>query len=245
MQDSLNLIAGVNRPRTSRVQLDVRPPVLKGLAWLFDFLIGQRNVVVRVGVCGRELECRVVCLNGVDHAASFIEHITEIKIGQRIASIDLDGATVMLLSRNVVLAVVVKRPHIYVGSGMVWVELQNALVSGNGLSVVIWVFLQRNPARKKLGDVSGLRLGLDDHWSRRASLHALTCGEIKHELPSDRLHNFALMSKRDAMSGNERARFEQRILHSGHLLLHGFERLPNHSGTYLARAQVANLFDLQ
>ena len=47
------------------------------------------------------------------------------------------------------------------------------------------------------------------------------------------------------MPGRSGPRLEQRIFHARDLLLHGFERLTNDSGTHLLGAQIAHLLDLQ
>src|SRR6266446_930131 len=69
--------------------------------------------------------------------------------------------------------------------------------------------------------------------------------EIKHELPGDRLHESPLMPEGNVTSTLISARFEQRILHTGNLLQHGFERLPDHGWSHFLRAQVSHLLDLQ
>ena len=53
------------------------------------------------------------------------------------------------------------------------------------------------------------------------------------------------MTKRNPVTGGKRSRFEQRILHSRYLLLHGFERLTDHRGTHFAGTQVTHFLDLQ
>src|SRR5438876_3333755 len=69
--------------------------------------------------------------------------------------------------------------------------------------------------------------------------------EIKHELPGDRLDESSLMPEGNAPSALVSARLEQRILHTGNLLQHGFERLPDHGRSHFLRAQISHLLDLQ
>ena len=77
---------------------------------------------------------------------------------------------------------------------------------------------------------------LTTRWSGR---------KIEHELPGDGLDHPALMAEGDSVAGGERSGFEQGILHPRNLLLHGFERLPDHRRTHLAGAQVTHFLDLQ
>src|SRR5581483_7153954 len=70
--------------------------------------------------------------------------------------------------------------------------------------------------------------------------------EVEHELARDGLQHLAFMAKRNAMPlGGKGSRFEQRIFHSRHLLLHGFQRLPDHRRAHFPCAQVPNLLYLE
>jgi hypothetical protein len=68
--------------------------------------------------------------------------------------------------------------------------------------------------------------------------------EIEHELSGDGFQQPPLVPEGNAMSALIGAGFEQRILHARNLLLHGFERLPDHGGANALGAQVAHFFDL-
>ena len=53
------------------------------------------------------------------------------------------------------------------------------------------------------------------------------------------------MTESDARSRHECSRFQQRILHARHLLLHGDQRFANHGRTHALSAQVAYFFQLE
>ena len=86
---------------------------------------------------------------------------------------------------------------------------------------------------------SGVGIGvLVTTFSRAAKIH--------HKLSRDRLQQLALVAERHAMLVSGRsAGLEQRISHARRLLLHGFERLPDHRRPYPHGAQVANFLDFQ
>jgi len=54
-----------------------------------------------------------------------------------------------------------------------------------------------------------------------------------------------MMAEGDTRFAGECARFEQRIFHSGNLLLHGEQRIANHRGTHTLSAQLTQLSQLQ
>ena len=70
-------------------------------------------------------------------------------------------------------------------------------------------------------------------------------GEIEHELARDGFHQPPLMPEGNTPPALVCARLEQRIFHAGNLLLHRFQRLPDHRRAHLLRAQVSHFLDLQ
>ena len=66
----------------------------------------------------------------------------------------------------------------------------------------------------------------------------------RHE-PGNRLDDFALMAKGDAVAGGESASFEQRVFHPGDLLLHCFKRLADYRRPHFSCAEITNFFYLQ
>src|SRR5215469_4033706 len=82
-------------------------------------------------------------------------------------------------------------------------------------------------------------------YGGRTGHDSLFRGEIEEELTGNWLEQPALMPEGDAVPGGCGAGLQQRILHTRHLLLHGFQRLPDDRGPDLLRAQVADFLDLQ
>ena len=89
----------------------------------------------------------------IGDAASLIEHIAEIKMRQRIARIDRDRLTVVLLGSFVVLAVVIERTQIDVSCSMLGIKLDDALVNRDGLGLIARIFFQGNSPRKQRSHV--------------------------------------------------------------------------------------------
>src|SRR5258708_32182697 len=108
---------GVNGRGGGGVELHVGAPVLQRLARFADFLVGQRDVVVRVSVGGRELNRGLISVDGFLDASGFVEHVTQVKIGERVAWIDLNRRTVVPFGERVFLTVVIQRAQIDVRRG--------------------------------------------------------------------------------------------------------------------------------
>src|SRR4051794_34190875 len=75
LQNAFDLAAGMQGPRSGRVELDISLPVLESLARLADLLIGEGDVIMRIGVGRSQLQSCLVGKNGFLHAAGFIQHI--------------------------------------------------------------------------------------------------------------------------------------------------------------------------
>src|ERR1700682_6777030 len=71
LQDALDLMFGVYGPGAGGVELHVGAPVLQRLARLADLLVGQCDVVVRVGVGGSELNRGLISVDGFLDASGF------------------------------------------------------------------------------------------------------------------------------------------------------------------------------
>ena len=99
--------------------------MLQRLARLAHLLVGQRDVVVRVGVGGRELNRRLIRVDGLLDASGFVEHVAQVEIGKRIAGIDLNRRTVVPFGERVFLAVVVQRAQIDVRGGVNGIHFEN------------------------------------------------------------------------------------------------------------------------
>ena len=112
LQDALDLAAGVHRPGAGSVELDIGLPVFERLAGLADLFVGQRQIVVRVGVGGSELQGGLVSNNGFLHAAGLVEHVAEIEVSEGVARVGFNRLAVMLFREGEILAVVVERAQI-------------------------------------------------------------------------------------------------------------------------------------
>src|ERR1700686_1016122 len=125
LQDALDLMFGVHGPGAGRVELHVAAPVLQRLARLAYLLIRQCDVVVRVGVGGRELNRGLIRVDSFFDASGFVEHVAQVEIGKRIAGIDLNRRTVVPFGERVFLAVVVQRAQIDVRGGVNGIHFEN------------------------------------------------------------------------------------------------------------------------
>src|SRR5579862_1042370 len=105
LQDAFDLAAGMYGPGTGRVELDIGLPVLERLAGFADFLVGERQIVVGVGVGGSELQSSPVGKNSFLHTASLVEHVAEIEISERVARVGFNSVAVMLFCQGELLAV--------------------------------------------------------------------------------------------------------------------------------------------
>ena len=232
----------VDSPRSGGVELDVGAPMLECLARLANFFVGEGDVVVRVGVGGRELDGGLVGGNGFLHPSGFVEHVPQVEVGEGIAGIDLDGRAVVLLGEQVFLPVVVERAQVDVRGGVIGIHVQNLQVNGDGFALGRGVFFEHDAAGKQVGDVG------DDQFrpgAGRAGYNFFFGSEIEHELSRDGLKQVAVVAKGDAVSALIGAGFEQRILHAGNALLHGLERLADDGRTHALGAQVADFLDLE
>src|ERR1700675_2310630 len=125
LQDALDLMFGVHGPGAGGVKLHVGTPVLQRLARLAYLLIGQCDVVVRVGVGGRELNRGLIRVDSFFDASGFVEYVAQVEIGERVAGIDLNRRTVVPFGERVFLAVVVQRAQIDVRGGVNGIHFEN------------------------------------------------------------------------------------------------------------------------
>src|SRR6266567_1503695 len=252
LQNSLDLGAGMHRPRPGGVQLYISLPVLERLARLLHFFVSQSQIVVGICIGRSQLQCAQVSLDRVRHAAGFVEHVAKVEVGQSIARINVDGFAIVVFGGVVLLAIVVKGPQIDVSGGVLRIKFQHTLINRDRLQLVSRVFLQANPAGEKLGYIS--RDLFVRRWRRRmrtsgrrdAGHYFFIAGKIQHELAGNRLEQPAIMTKCNPMPpGHEGACLQQRIFHARGLLLHRGHGLPYLNWSHVARAQVTDFFNLQ
>src|SRR6266446_8650378 len=242
LQDALDLMFGVDGPGTGGVELHVGAPVLQRLARLAYLLVGQRDVVVRVSVGGRELNRGLISFDGFLDASGFVEDVAQIEVGERVTWIDLDGRAVVLLGERVVLTVVIERAQIDMRGGVHGIHIENLHKDNDRLALRGGIFFQRDPTRKQVGNVGNHQFR---PITRRAGHDSFFFGrEIEHELSGDGLKQPPMMPKSDTSSALIGASLEQWILHAGNLLLHGIERAPDDGRTNALGTEVAHFLYL-
>src|SRR5205085_288631 len=99
-----------------------------GFARLLELFISQREIVMRIGVCGRQRDGGVIRLSGLFHPAGFIENVAQVEVAKRIAAVNFDGLAVVTLGGRKILPIVVERSEVNVSGGVRRIELKNALV---------------------------------------------------------------------------------------------------------------------
>ena len=119
------------RPGADRIELDVRDPVAQRAAALVAALEGEREVVMRVGVAGREADGRLVGLDRLGQPLQLVERIAQIEERQRVVGIGDGGAAVELLGA-LELALVIKDGAEVDGSGRVLAERERFFVERRG-----------------------------------------------------------------------------------------------------------------
>ena len=163
-QNSLDLSARVGRPRSGRIQLHIRLPVLERSARLAHLLVSKRKVVMSIGVSRRQSQRGQITFDRIIDASGFIQHIAKIEMCQRVARINPQRLAIVIFGRTIVLPVVIKRAQVYVSRRMLRIKLQNAFISSNRLQLAPRIIFQRNSARKQFGNI-GARWLLQSGYS--------------------------------------------------------------------------------
>src|ERR1700687_5752868 len=162
LQDTLDLAAGMDCPWAGGVELYVSLPMLERLARFTDLLVGQRQIVMRIGVSGSELQGSFVGANGFLYSASLIEHVAEIEVSERVTRIGFNGLAVMLFGQSKILAVIVERSQINVRGRVRRLDGEHLMVGRNRIGLSVGIFFQRDAARKPYRNLvlagSGFRL---------------------------------------------------------------------------------------
>src|SRR5262249_45196516 len=134
---------------------------------------------------------------------------------------------------TIVLLVIVDGSQIDTRGRVLGIEFQDSPIGGESILLARGVLLDRHCSHKKFR--RGLRypgprsFGLDDF------------GTIKFEkkLPGERIEFPSLMPEGKPRATREDPSFQQRVLHSGNLLLHGIERGTNHCRPDLFGSELA------
>ena len=119
-------------PGTAVVELDIGLPVAERGAALAAALVGQRQVVMGVGVAGRERDGFAVGGDGLVEPVELVEHVAEIEVGQHVAGIGLGGAAVELFGAAVLAQMEKHGAQIDAGCRVLRIDLENFLVERDG-----------------------------------------------------------------------------------------------------------------
>src|SRR5271157_2942939 len=240
-EDAGDLMPRMHCPGTCAVQLEVNLPMRKRLSRLAETFICQRQVVMRVGIGGRQADGGGVSGHSFGDAARLVEHVAKVEVRQRIAGIGRHGVTVVLLTQDEVLPVVIQSAQIDVGGSVIGIEFQHPRVGADGVLVCAGVPFQGHASSEQFGRGLELRNRLDlasgDDGAHRSKIH--------QELTGDGLERTAIVTEGHTRSHIVGTRFQQRIFHAGHLPLHGLQRLANDRRTHPLAEKIANFLDLE
>src|SRR5271157_1818186 len=218
-EDARNLMPRMHRPGTRAVELEVNLPMRKRLSWLAETLISQRQVVMRIGIGGRQADGGGVSIHRFGDTARLVEHVAKVEVRQRIAGIGRHGVTVVLLTQDEVLPVVIQSAEIDVGGGVIGIEFQHLRIRADGLFVRAGIPFQGHSTIEQLGHGLELRNRLDlgggDDGAHRSKIH--------QKLTGDGLERTAFVTEGHTRSHVVGTRLQQRIFHAGHLPLHGLQ----------------------
>src|SRR5262249_23950516 len=148
-----DLMLGMYCPRSGSIKLHVSAPRLQRFTRLANFLKGECQVVVSVGVGLSQLNCSLVSCDGLLHTPNLVEYIAKIEISQRIAWVDLDRRAIVFLGVSIFLPVVVKSPEIDVSSGVIRIHIENLQIDGNGLVLRARLLFESDSTGKQLSNV--------------------------------------------------------------------------------------------
>src|SRR6516164_604012 len=145
----------------------------------------------------------------------------------------------MLFGSLEVLAVVVKGSEIDVRGRMCRLEIQDLVVSRYRFVMSAGMFFERNASneqvRRRFARLDRVDFGRD-YRANRIELH--------QELAAYRLHGMALMTEGETTAKAEDAGLDQRVLHTGNLLLHRLKRLADDGWTHALSPKVADFHQL-
>src|SRR5579862_7880742 len=115
-------------PGTGAVQPNVRMPVAQRGATLALALIGKRQVVMGIGVAGRQENGPAVGLDGLFGPVEFVEHVAKVEEGEHVSRVGDGGSAIEFFSAAEAAHVKVNRSQIDVGGS-------KARVGGNDLVI--------------------------------------------------------------------------------------------------------------
>src|ERR1700728_4407988 len=95
-----DLGTGVLGPGAGAIKLDVGMPVMEGFTALALALIGQGQVVMRIGVAGGQNNSLAIGDDRFVKALQLIQYVAEIEEGKDVAGVHLGGAAIKLLRQG-------------------------------------------------------------------------------------------------------------------------------------------------
>ncbi len=131
-EELVNLAARVVGPGAAVIELDIGAPVAQGAAVFAGAFVGECQVVVGVGVAGRERDGLEVGGDGFLEALELVENVAEIEVGENITRVGLGGAAVEFLCAAELALVEDQRAQVYAGCGILRIDGQNFLVEIDG-----------------------------------------------------------------------------------------------------------------
>ena len=167
-EDLLGLRHGVGSPGADGVEADVGEPVTEGAAAVALALVGEGQVVVRVGVLRDEGDGALVGGNRVGQPLELVEHVAEVEEGERVLGVGLGGAAVELLGHGELAQVVVDGAEVDGGSGIPGAEREDFAIHLGGLGKGCGIFLQLHRALEHLLQIGLVDVGADDVLSWRS-----------------------------------------------------------------------------
>ena len=173
----------------------------QGAAALAHAFMGERQVVVSVGVLRYELNGALVGGDRFGQALQLVQHIAQVEKSQRVVGVDLRGGAIALLGFVIAMLVVEQRPQVHAGRRVPGPKREHLPIQvacgGDGRGAV----LQQHSLLKQVlraGEVVRIRLrcraGADRGHAHRLGCGTLGCRgglEIKAKLLSERVEQGA------------------------------------------------------
>ena len=212
----------------------------EGLAALVLALIGERQVVVGVGVSGSEPNGGTVGVNGLAEPLQLVEDVAQIEEGQRVVRVGESRLAVEALGRGELALVVEDGPKVDGRGRMARIEPEDVLVKLRGFDLFACLFEAYGLKKEASSAVDDLGRTEDRDLLFDQVVMAL---EVEDELARDRLHHGAGMAEEQARTISYGGGFLQRVGHAGDGL-HGMNAGTDTSRREPGGAKVAQLAQL-
>src|SRR6204780_73842 len=101
-----------------------------------------------IRISGSQLQSSLISLHRLMDAPGFVEDVSQIEIRERIPRVGFNGKPVMLFGMSEILPIVIERSQVDMRRGMHRFEVKHLVICGDCLTLSIWIFFQRDSARK-------------------------------------------------------------------------------------------------